>query len=932
MNGDININEIGDYNIVCTGDVKNKGLNEKQVKKMLDDTCKKITEQLGEKIDGLKKYVESLFLKYLYYNLPTDTTNIENNLNIMDKRIADMIHNQSQFQMLVLNQLEQDKNNLQHFTKIYYSEAEESRKKLDKIIADINEIKKHFDDKKYEEEKSYGNSLTMAKDYLKDAQFSSAIRWFDKSIDLNSSNPEAFFGLALAESQIQYDETKNEFICHNYSIDISQNSNYKKALERSTAEQKRLYKQLVFKINNIKSESKINTKTKEKSLLSNANLNTLHTSTPTNLIKEDLQNKVTKKELEYKNTEAVYLNFNSSNITKGHTTLTPTQLIDMLLDKSIESVNCIGNTALEGCRELKLQEYDNCYYLGNEEKPYIILLKAKSTDITSCVINSNMILIYSDAFKHCSKLTTIVIPKGITNLSKDVFKECVNLEKVSIPTIAIPFIPKNKLREVVITSGSTIDDDAFADCSSLTSVTIGNSVINIGNCAFSRCYRLVEIYNLSPINILKNNKNRLIGYYAKVIHTSLAEKSNLIIKDDYVFIKDNDNKYYLVGYNGSATELFLPNDIEGNKYSINDYALNGLINLRSIVIPASIIGFGKNVFTDCVNIEKAIMPTVTIPFIPKNKLKEVVINGGTTIEFNAFKDFISLEKITIGDSVKSIDSFAFSGCSSLTSVTIGSSVTRIGTKQGESAFCGCYRLVEVYNLSSLYIEMGSDFNGSIGTYAKVIHNSLEEESNLIIKDDYVFIKDNDNKYYLVGYNGSATELVLPNDVEGNKYSINDNAFYKCTNLSRIKISYGVTNIGEAAFYECSSLTSITIAESVTNIGESAFDGCSSLPSLEIPNSVRVIGRCAFQNCVRLKSIVIPNRVKKIEAFTFDNCSNLEELFYNGTARELDDLTVSKKGNKTLYYLDVYFYSYEKPIRKSRYWHYVNSVPTKWSSE
>ena len=71
------------------------------------------------------------------------------------------------------------------------------------------------------------------------------------------------------------------------------------------------------------------------------------------------------------------------------------------------SVTSVGDYAFYYCSSLKYNEYDNAYYLGNNSNPYLWLIKAKNTSITSCTIHDNAKFIYSDAFDGCSSLTSI---------------------------------------------------------------------------------------------------------------------------------------------------------------------------------------------------------------------------------------------------------------------------------------------------------------------------------------------------------------------------------------------------------------------------------------------------------------------------------------------------------------------------------------------
>ena len=88
----------------------------------------------------------------------------------------------------------------------------------------------------------------------------------------------------------------------------------------------------------------------------------------------------------------------------------------------------------------------------------------------------------------------------------------------------------------------------------------------------------------------------------------------------------------------------------------------------------------------------------------------------------------------------------------------------------------------------------------------------------------------------------------------------DSPFCKNTNITKVKISRGVTSIGNWTFEGCKALTSIEIPDSVTRIGDWAFMQCEALKKIKIPNSVTSIGDWAFLGCSALTSITIGGSV------------------------------------------------------------------------
>lgn len=161
------------------------------------------------------------------------------------------------------------------------------------------------------------------------------------------------------------------------------------------------------------------------------------------------------------------------------------------------------------------------------------------------------------------------------------------------------------LEEIVYCeASSSIGDYAFQNCTSLTSVTIGDSVTTIGDYAFNGCYKLVEVYNKSSLNITKGSEDYgYVGYYALNVYTEEGGSKLTTDEDGYIIYTNGANKI-LVGYVGDQTELTIPDDIT----AINRYAFGGCTSLISITIPDSVRSIGEGAFSGCDE-----LTTVTIP-------------------------------------------------------------------------------------------------------------------------------------------------------------------------------------------------------------------------------------------------------------------------------------------------------------------------------
>ncbi|MGM9947792.1 leucine-rich repeat protein [Floccifex sp.] len=139
----------------------------------------------------------------------------------------------------------------------------------------------------------------------------------------------------------------------------------------------------------------------------------------------------------------------------------------------------------------------------------------------------------------------------------------------------------------------------------------------------------------------------------------------------------------------------------------------------------------------------------------------------------------------------------------------------------------------------------------------------------------------DNQVTITGYTGTATEVQIPDTIDGKTVTaIGNAAFISKSNITSVTIPKSVTTIGNDAFKECNNMQNVTFeADSqLTSIGASAFYWCTALESIDIPYGVTSISENTFHTCRNLKSVTIPESVTSIGERAFYDCDSLTSIY------------------------------------------------------
>ena len=447
-------------------------------------------------------------------------------------------------------------------------------------------------------------------------------------------------------------------------------------------------------------------------------------------------------------------------------------------------------------------------------------VQAPNDIIVTCP--STLTDIETGAFTNSAGLKSITMNEGLTEIKKGVFFECKNLVSVYVPKSvkairSYAFISCESLPEIDLANVTSIGDNAFNFCFSLTTVNGGKAfpVVTIGRRAFAACKSLRTI-KFADDKLISIGEQAFMG--CKSLETLTLPESLQTIGDE-AFAETG----LKVLYNNNPTPqkikanvfrdvdffhcvLYVPKGSKSAYKAHEVWSKFGQI-LEPGEIPAKMPATGLTVID---GITYYLNQDLTATIIadkntqPKGKLVLPSVFEYKGFEYTLvaldrgalwWKD--ELTEIVIPNTVASIGEEAFYGCKNLQSVTLPTTLKSIG----QNAFRKCQ---------------------------------------------------------------SLKNITLPSTLE----LLADGAFRECSSLTSVTIPASITELGWGVFNDCTNLSSVTLPSTLTTIGVLSFGYCENLKSIVIPASVTKIKDNAFWvNDYGLTSIIMEAKTPPVTSST-----------------------------------------------------------------
>ena len=392
---------------------------------------------------------------------------------------------------------------------------------------------------------------------------------------------------------------------------------------------------------------------------------------------------------------------------------------------------------------------------------------------------------------------------------------------------------------------TSIQREAFKNCTKIKTLTIPYNVTYVGSYAFKGCTSLNELYISNESAVIEETAFESCPIFkAQVPGTHIG-----------VVPKENLTSLYLAG--GTVAER-----------AFADFPLLSVIGVSGDVV------FNEHALDGCAVISFRVLASEIDKLAIKESVSYLTIapdreTNTTTLYRDAFKDYTNLRGITLENNNTTFDirEGAFDNCTATTFSVPASLMKSLPT-----------------TTKKLTITSGEiEYLGSTRAMALEV---------LIIKDGVTSVASGAFREC-----PSLRSVAIVASID----KIDDYTFYKCPSLESLDIGGTSTEIGKSAFADCTSLSELLIGTNIATVCQDAFKGCTSLTKLQLGSRVTAIEKNAFENCTSLEELSIGKSLTSLDFTAFLGCGSIKTISVSSsnTAYALVDKSLYTKDKKTL---------------------------------
>lgn len=465
--------------------------------------------------------------------------------------------------------------------------------------------------------------------------------------------------------------------------------------------------------------------------------------------------------------------------------------------------------------------------------------------------------------------------------------------------------------------------------SSIRSVTVAGSIVNVGAYAF---YNAVNLANVSlSASVRTIGEFAFWGCLTNVTATSAASNGSVSFgtgnetirnRMTYTGSSQNPGDNEITGtipgtditwsYNQTTHSLNLkgtgaiPNytsinatpwaayvngitcvSVQTGITAIGNYAFANIPGLVDAFIANTVTSIGEGAFQNCSNLTNLELPNGlrtlgASAFYGCRALRNASLPSTlTSLGANAFRECSSLQSINIPGSVTSIGDRAFQGCTMLSSLTLNEGLTTIGS----NAFDGCIALTNLV-LPATLTQVGYEAFISCSELTSVVIKSLtkllvregafDKCTHLILAVYYHEKPDTEprNEYLENAYKERYQSGVSSDGIE---WSVDRAEGILTLTYNGDPRGNGVVTTTNGWRDELPYVHTVIFGEGITGIGSNLLRGNRTIRHLVMQDGVTDIGDSAFEFCTGIRDISFSQNLIRLGDLAFANCTALETI-------------------------------------------------------